>query len=157
VGNIFKLGTKFSEPLGLSYKDEAGEDVPVVMGSYGIGPSRLMGTVAEVLSDERGLVWPREVTPFQVHLVRLGEGEAVVREADSVCSTLSSHGAQVLYDDRDLRAGEKFADSDLIGIPVRVVISEKTMAQGMYEVVERASGEKKMLSGDGLMKSLAGM
>jgi len=142
VGNIFKLGTKFSEPLGLTYADEQGNDMPVVMGSYGIGPSRLMGTVAEVLSDDVGLVWPKAVAPYAVHLVRLGEEDAVVVEADSVYRTLSKAGVSVLYDDRDVRAGEKFADSDLLGMPTRIVVSKKTLETGAYEVVDRATGER---------------
>ncbi|MBP9749767.1 MAG: prolyl-tRNA synthetase [Candidatus Pacebacteria bacterium] len=151
VGNIFKLGTKFSEPLGLRYKDEQGIDKPVIMGCYGIGPSRLMGTIAEVMSDERGLVWPKEVAPFDVHVVRLGEGEHVVQGADTLVATLSAQGVSVLYDDRDLRAGEKFADSDLLGIPLRVVVSEKNIASTLYEVVHRRTGEKEMLPFNALL------
>ncbi len=151
VGNIFKLGTKFSEPLGLRYKDEQGVDQLVIMGSYGIGPSRLMGTVAEVLSDDHGLVWPKEVAPFDVHVVRLGEGERVIQCADTLVATLSAQGVSSLYDDRDLRAGEKFADSDLLGMPLRVVVSEKNLPSGLYEVVHRATGEKEMLPFDALL------
>lgn len=154
VGNIFKLGTRFSKALGLTYKDEAGTDQPVVMGSYGIGPSRLMGTIAELLSDSRGLVWPRAVAPFAVHLVRLGESSAVVECADALFNELVTRGVETLYDDRDVRAGEKFADSDLIGIPTRVVVSEKTIGQGMYEAVERTTGEKKMVSLEELVRML---
>jgi len=154
VGNIFKLGTRFSEPLGLRYKDEQGVEQPVVMGSYGIGPSRLMGTVAEVCSDERGLVWPREVAPFVVHLVRLGGDERVVTEADSVYNTLSNAGIPVLYDDRDVRAGEKFADSDLVGMPIRVVVSGKTCEAGALEVKDRASGAVRMVECGALVAEL---
>jgi prolyl-tRNA synthetase len=155
VGNIFKLGTRFSEPLGLVYKDEAGVEHPVVMGSYGIGPSRLMGTVAEALSDDKGLVWPKEVAPFGVHIVRLGEDERVVSSADALYQTLRSAEVTVLYDDRPVRPGEKFADSDLIGIPVRVVVSEKTVEAGTYEVVVRATGEVRRQSEEELLAELA--
>lgn len=142
VGNIFTLGTRFSEALGLTYKDETGADVPVFMGSYGIGPARLMATVAELMSDDKGLVWPEAVAPFGVHLVSLANGnDDVVKEADELYRELTEAGVEVLYDDRpSVRAGEKFADSDLIGIPLRVVVSEKTLAAGKFECVERKSG-----------------
>ena len=143
VGNIFPLGTRFSDALGLTYKDEAGEAQSVVMGSYGIGPARLMGTVAEVLADEKGIVWPEEIAPFQVHLISIagGSGE-VVKDADRIYELLREHGVDVLYDDREVRAGEKFADADLIGIPKRLVVSEKTLAEGGVEfTVRRAGGE----------------
>lgn len=154
VGNIFKLGTRFSEPLGLTYKDKEGNEQPVVMGSYGIGPSRLVGTIAEVLADERGLVWPKEVAPFTVHLVRVGEDSEVVAEADSVYNTLSKHGVSVLYDDRNVRPGEKFADSDLLGLPARVVVSGKTIAAGVLELKERASREVRMVEQAQLLHDL---
>ncbi|MDB5225350.1 MAG: putative prolyl-tRNA synthetase, prolyl-tRNA synthetase [Candidatus Adlerbacteria bacterium] len=141
VGNIFGLGTRFSEALGLAYKDDSGSDIPVFMGSYGIGPARLMATVAELLSDDKGLVWPEEVAPFRVHLVSLANGnDDVVTEADELYRELTEAGVEVLYDDRDARAGEKFADSDLLGLPLRLVVSEKTLAAGKFECVERASG-----------------
>lgn len=140
VGNIFSLGTRFSEALGLNYKNAEGAEVPVVMGSYGIGPARLMATVAEILSDDKGLVWPEAVAPFRVHLVSLGSEPQVIEEADELYRELTEAGVEVLYDDRDLRAGEKFADSDLLGLPLRIVVSEKTVTAGKYEVVERASG-----------------
>jgi len=155
VGNIFKLGTKFSEALGLTYKDEAGTEKPVIMGSYGIGPSRLLGTVAEVLADEKGLIWPKEIAPFAVHLVRLGDAEQVVSSADALYNTLKNNGVEVLYDDRDVRPGEKFADSDLIGVPVRVVVSDRTVEEGAYEVVLRATGEKKMQDEPTLLEEVA--
>jgi prolyl-tRNA synthetase len=120
VGNIFKLGVRFSEPLGLTFKDEAGVMKPVVMGSYGIGPGRLMGTVAELLSDDNGLVWPETVAPFRVHLLSLGADEAATKLYDD----LTAACIEVLYDDRDLRAGEKFAESDLLGISYRIVIGK---------------------------------
>ena len=146
VGNIFPLGTKYSSALGLSYKDEKGEAQPVFMGSYGIGPARLMGTIVEVLSDEKGIVWPKEVAPFPVHLISITSGNAeVVAEAERLYDLLSEHGIEVLYDDRDVRAGEKFADADLIGIPVRTVVSEKTMSSGGVEVVARADGTTTMI------------
>lgn len=142
VGNIFSLGTKFSDALDLQYVDESGEKKSVVMGSYGIGPGRVMGTIAETLSDEKGLVWPKSVAPYEMHLVSIGN---VKEEADKLYESLVSKGIEVLYDDRDARPGEKFADSDLIGIPTRVVVSEKSLAEGKVEVKDRASGEVKMV------------
>src|SRR5207247_1247525 len=117
VGNIFTLGTKFSEALDLNYLDEKGDKKKVFMGSYGIGPGRLMGTIVELLSDDKGITWPKSVAPFMVHLVSVGgEKEAVKSAADDLYDFLNKNNIEVLYDDRDLRPGEKFADSDLIGI-----------------------------------------
>ena len=141
VGNIFTLGNRFSEPLGLAYTDEQGNNVPVFMGSYGIGPARLMATVAETFADGKGLVWPEDVAPFRVHLVELSGGEAEIKkEADELYRNLTDAGVEVLYDDRDLRAGEKFVDSDLIGIPMRIIVSQKSLAEGNFECIERATG-----------------
>lgn len=132
VGNIFKLGTRFSEALNLTFKDDAGVSNPVVMGSYGIGPGRLMGTIVELLSDEKGLVWPESVAPFRVHVISLGQDEIASR----LYEDLVAEGVEVLYDDRDIRAGEKFAESDLLGIPYRIVIGKKA-AEGVAEVKQR--------------------
>lgn len=152
VGNIFHLGTRFSEALGLKYKDEEGKEVSVVMGSYGIGPTRLLGTIVETLSDEKGMIWPKEIAPFQVHLVRLGVNEKVVEFADKLYEDLKSKGIDVLYDDRDSRPGEKFADSDLIGIPVRFVVSDKTVEQGKVEVKMRTSAESELVDTEEALK-----
>lgn len=157
VGNIFSLGTKFSEALGLTYTDEAGASRPVIMGCYGIGPARSMGTVVELLSDEKGIVWPQSIAPFAVHLVALNTDSAEVRDyADGIYESLSRRGVEVLYDDRDARAGEKFADSDLIGIPYRVVVSAKTKEQNAFEVVERATGEVAYHTEAELLESFGG-
>jgi len=142
VGNIFGLGTKFSGALGLNYKNDKGDVVPVVMGSYGIGPSRIMGTIVEVMADEKGLVWPENLAPFDIHLVVLNSASGTAKaEADKLYSKLTSEGKEVLYDDRDCSAGEKFGDSDLIGIPLRYVISEKTLAAQSIEVKDRKTGK----------------
>lgn len=147
VGNIFSLGTKFSDALGLLYKDEEGSSKPVIMGSYGIGPARSMGTIVELYADEKGIVWPESVAPFQVHLVGLNMDDSEIRDyAEGIYTSLTRRGVEVLFDDRDLRTGEKFADSDLIGIPYRVVVSKKTKEEGKFEVVVRANGETKYLS-----------
>lgn len=141
VGNIFKLGTRFSEPLGLTYRDEDGSLKPVIMGSYGIGPGRLMGTIVELLSDDKGLVWPESVAPFKVHLISLGSDEL----ADDAYRALTEKGVEVLYDDRDVRAGEKFADSDLLGIPYRVVIGKRSAESGEAEVKRRTGEETEIV------------
>ncbi len=145
VGNIFSLGTRFSDALGLTYKDEQGDEQPVVMGSYGIGPTRLIGLIAELFSDGAGMAWPKSVAPYDVHLVTIGVGANVLAEAERVATDLSQHGFDVLFDDRDLRTGEKLADADLIGIPVRVVVSEKTMQAGKVEVKKRTEKESALM------------
>jgi prolyl-tRNA synthetase len=157
VGNIFKLGTRFSSALGLTYKDESGKEKEVVMGCYGIGPTRLMGTVVEALADQKGIVWPSEIAPFGVHLVALSNGnEEVSKEAERIYAELSERGVTVLFDDRDVRAGEKFADSDLIGIPKRLVISEKTINEGGIEIIDRATGTVQLKPERTLIEDLAG-
>lgn len=152
TGNIFKLGTKFSEPLGLTFKDETGAKRPVIMGSYGIGLGRLMAAIAEVLSDEKGLSWPGSVAPFSYHLVSLAGNDAAIAErADALYEAMLARGIDVLYDDREgVSAGEKFADSDLIGIPQRVVVGKKS-TDGAFEVVRRATGEALSMSRDELI------
>lgn len=155
VGNIFNLGTKFSDALELTYVDDKGEKKPVMMGSYGIGPGRVMGTIVEVLADEAGIIWPESVSPYAVHLILVDSKDGKVRkEADKLYTTLIAKGVEVLYDDRDVRPGEKFADSDLIGIPLRVVISEKSLEKGGYEAKERATGKTSILAEKELLSRL---
>lgn len=154
VGNIFSLGHKFSEPFGLTYTDKEGKKLPVFMGSYGIGITRLMGTIAELMSDEKGLVWPENVAPAKVYLARLGNIPSVVSAADEIYEYLTEKGCTVLYDDRDIRAGEKFADADLMGIPYRVVISEKTAAAKQYELKQRIASETLLVSQEKLIETL---
>lgn len=155
VGNIFSLGTRFSEPLGLTYKDADGNDRPVIMGSYGIGPSRLMGVLVEVFADEKGIVWPKEVSPYQVHLVSITGGNSEIeKEADRVYEMLQENDIEVLYDDRDARAGEKFADADLIGIPVRLVVSEKTVSAGGVEKTDRGNGKGTLVAESDILDNL---
>lgn len=147
VGNIFSLGTKFSDALGLMYSDEEDNKKPVIMGSYGIGPARVLGTVVEVLGDEDKMTWPYAISPFNVHLIEIpGEGTSDV--AQKLYEKFISSGMDVLYDDRDIRAGEKFAEADLIGIPVRIIISEKSLASGGVEWIDRISGTEKVCSLD---------
>ncbi len=156
VGNIFNLGTAKSEALGLKFTDEDGQEKLVVMGSYGIGPARVMGVIAELYADERGLVWPVEVAPAQVHLVRLGMDAAVVKAADKLYDELTAAGVEVLYDDRDESAGAKFADADLMGVPVRLTMSARTLEQGCVEWKRRTEAEHSLVKLDQLAKELKG-
>ncbi len=157
VGNIFDFGGAKSEQLGLSYKNESGEDVPVHLGSYGIGITRLMGTVVEVLSDDKGLVWPESIAPFLVHLVCVTPNDsAAVAYADELYKDLVAAGVDVLYDDRDLRAGEKLADADLMGIPARVVVGKNTLSSGKIESTYRRTGQTGEVSRDELIAFATG-
>lgn len=149
VGNIFKLGTRFSEAIGLFYLDEAGKKQPVVMGSYGIGPERLMGTVVEVMAKETGLVWPEAIAPFAVHLIRLNDDDReVAAQAEQIYTELKRRGVEVLYDERPLSTGEKLADADLVGIPTRLIISRRTLTAQKWEVYHLPTGEVNHLTAD---------
>lgn len=139
VGNIFNFGTDKSEKLSLTFMDEAGKKQFVHLGSYGIGISRVMGVIAEKFSDDKGLVWPEAVAPAKIYLARLGDNKDVVKQADELYENLTAAGVRVLYDDRGLRPGEKFADADLLGIPYRVVVSDKTVTAGNYELKARTA------------------
>lgn len=154
VGNIFTLGTKYSEALDLTYTSDDGTTRPVFMGSYGIGPSRLMGLIAEHFADDKGLVWPENVAPAKVYLARLGDEPAVVKQADELYQRLTAGDVAVLYDDRPLRPGEKFADAELMGIPYRVVISGKTVAAGQYEIKARTTDAAENLPLAAVLKTL---
>jgi len=135
VGNIFPLGTKYSDAINLVFADEKGNKNPVVMGSYGIGISRLMATIVEIYNDTAGIVWPESVAPYKVHLIVLDDKK---EEAEKVYQDLAGKGVEVLYDDRDDEsAGEKFADADLIGCPIRIVVSKKTLDKGSVEIKRR--------------------
>ncbi len=155
VGNIFPLGTKYSEALGLKFTDEKGELKTVVMGSYGIGPARVMGVIAELFGDDKGLVWPESVSPFGVHIVRIGQDEKVVEAADKLYKDLESAGVEVLYDDRDVSAGQKFADADLVGVPTRVTISPKTLESNSFELKKRTDEDAKLVGIEKALESLA--
>jgi prolyl-tRNA synthetase len=147
VGNIFTLGTKFSDALDLRYKAENGDDTPVFMGSYGIGPGRVMGTIVEVLSDDKGIVWPESVAPFAIHVLALGDNEAVKTQAEKLYSDLVLAGIEVLFDDRvETSNGAKFADADLLGMPTRIVVSERSLAAGGVEVKKRTEPESRIMS-----------
>jgi prolyl-tRNA synthetase len=140
VGHIFKLGTRYSVPLDATFLDEDGQERPLVMGSYGIGPGRVLAAAVEQGHDEHGIIWPRELAPYDVHVVAL---PGVEEQAEEAARTLSDAGADVLLDDRDLRAGEKFADADLIGLPLRVTVGRKTLEDGRVDVRDRKSGAER--------------
>ena len=141
VGNIFKLGTRYSEPLGATYLDENGAEHPIVMGSYGIGPARIVAASIEQRADERGIVWPRALAPWDVHLVSLAKaGEPEREAADKLYEELRAAGAEVLYDDREAGPGEKLTDAELLGCPLRIVAGRRGLANGVVEASERASG-----------------
>lgn len=146
VGNIFNFGTQKTDEMGLYYTDPNDQQQSLYIGSYGIGITRVMGVVAEKMSDDRGLVWPEAIAPFQVYLARLGDDNAVVKEADMVYEALQKADITVLYDDSDKRAGEKFADADLIGLPHRIVVSAKTLEAGKIEYKKRTETESKLLT-----------
>jgi prolyl-tRNA synthetase len=139
VGHIFKFGSRYSEPLGATFLDEDGTEKPFVMGSYGIGPARVMAAAVEQHHDEHGILWPRSIAPYDVHIVVL---PGVEKQAEEAAQALDAAGKQVLLDDRDRRAGEKFADADLIGLPTRVTVGRKTLEDGKVDVRDRASGEE---------------
>jgi prolyl-tRNA synthetase len=156
VGNIFDLKTKYSKPFDLSFTDEKGEKHLVLMGCYGIGLGRLMGTVVEALADDKGIIWPESVAPFAVHLLALGEDPEVFKEAEKIYESLSKAGVEVLFDDRkDVSAGEKFSDADLLGIPYRAVVSARSIKENGIELKKRTEEKGKIISVDELLKLLA--
>lgn len=144
VANVFKLGTRYSDAFDLKFTDESGKKKPVIMGSYGIGPTRLLATLVEVYNDEKGIIWPESVSPYKVHLLGIN------KSAEKVHMQLHKAGMEVLYDDRDVSAGEKFADADLLGITWRAVVSEKTGAK--IELKKRGSEKIKLIGIEELIK-----
>jgi len=140
VGHIFNFGTFYSGPLGATFLDEDGQERPIIGGSYGVGPARAMAAIVEQHHDEQGIVWPRSVAPFDAHIVCL---PGLEEQADDVEARLEAAGASVLLDDRELRAGEKFADADLIGCPVRITVGKKTLEDGSVDVLDRATGRER--------------
>ncbi|PIT93139.1 MAG: prolyl-tRNA synthetase [Candidatus Harrisonbacteria bacterium CG10_big_fil_rev_8_21_14_0_10_38_8] len=151
VGNIFDFKTSKSEQVKFKFKDDSGSEKFVHLGSYGIGISRLIGVIAEIYGDEKGLVWPEAVAPFKVHLVSIGD---VSKKAEEIYTELVSAGVETLFDDRDLSAGNKLADADLMGMPVRLVVSSKTLESSSVEVTKRRGGEVEMVALTELVKSL---
>lgn len=155
VGNIFKLGTRYSDALGCTFLDKDGQAKPVIMGSYGIGIGRLLACIAEQHNDANGLIWPVTVAPYHVYLMFIGGDDPQVRsQADALYAELNAAGIEVLYDDRDERPGVKFNDADLIGLPLRVTVSGKTLAKGGVEVKRRAGGDVRLMPLDGIAATL---
>lgn len=152
VGNIFNFGTQKTDEMGLYYVDDKDEQQSLHIGSYGIGITRVMGVVAEKMSDDKGLVWPEAIAPFTVYLVSIGDKGT--QRADALYEELQKRGIAVLYDDRDARPGEKFADAELMGIPWRVVVSDKTLAEDRVELKSRTSGASELLTRDELVARL---
>ena len=158
VGNIFDLKTKYSEPFDLTFTDEKGQKRPVLMGCYGIGLGRLMGTVVEALADDKGIIWPMAIAPFAVHLLVLGleQDGGVFQKANQIYENLKKNNIEVLFEDgADVSSGEKFAEADLLGLPYRVVVSARSVKEGGIEVKKRNEEKGKIISLDGLLKLLA--
>lgn len=155
VGNIFPLGTKFTKAFDYTYTDEEGRQQEIYMGCYGIGPSRLMGVITEKFADEKGLVWPASVAPFSVHLISLAKDKdsETAKKAEEIYKKLTEKHVEVLFDDRNESAGAKFADSDLIGIPIRVVVSDKSLEKGGVEIKERTSEDSEIVTIEELLKT----
>jgi len=162
IGNIFKLGTRYSEPLGATYLDESGAERPIVMGSYGIGPARIVAAAVEQGADEHGIVWPRGIAPWQVHVVGLGKGEdEVAAAAEAVYEDLAAAGIEAVLDDRDAGPGEKLTDAELLGCPLRATVGRRGLAEGELETQVRRGGEDGRLgldeAADDLAELLAGL
>lgn len=155
VGNIFNLGTRFSSALKLQYRDEEGYNNDVIMGSYGIGPGRVMGTLVEVFSDEKGIIWPENIAPFKVHLILLGNNEEVKSKAEDLYKNLLDNNIEVLIDDRqEISNGQKMNDADLIGCPWRIIISDKSLTEGGAEVKKRNSNDSKIIDLQNIIASI---
>jgi prolyl-tRNA synthetase len=156
IGNIFKLGTRFSEPLGATYLDESGKAQPIWMGSYGLGPARIAAAAVEQFADEQGISWPRAIAPFDIHLVGLGKEDSDERRvAERLYGELLETGLKILYDDRDAGPGEKFADAELLGVPVRVTVGRRTLADGEVEVQVRRGREARSVPLEGAAQAVA--
>ena len=154
VGNIFPLKTKFSDTFKLTYKDETGKDQPVIMGCYGIGLGRVMGAVVEVHHDANGICWPAAIAPYAIHLVRLGDEPETIKQADILNKELTTLGVETLYDERAVSAGVKLKDSDLIGLPVRLVVSSKTASLGKFEYKKRTQKQTSLSADVKIIKTL---
>jgi prolyl-tRNA synthetase len=154
VGNIFKLGTKYSSAMGATYLDQSGKEHPIVMGCYGIGMGRLMASVVEANHDEDGIIWPLSVTPYQIYLMNIGQGEDIIEQAEKLYVQLQNQGYEVLFDDREESPGVKFKDADLLGMPIRVTVSARTLRENSVEVKLRREKEKQMVKLDNLNQTL---
>jgi prolyl-tRNA synthetase len=155
VGHIFKLGTRYSTPLGATFLDEQSQEQPVLMGCYGIGPGRIMAASVEQRHDGHGIVWPRALAPYDVHVLALhGAAAEVLEPAVEVAQQLSGGGLEVLLDDRAQRPGEKFADADLLGVPLRVTVGKKTLEDGAVDLRVRETGADERIPRDDLLQRI---
>ncbi|HEV7702014.1 MAG TPA: aminoacyl--tRNA ligase-related protein [Candidatus Paceibacterota bacterium] len=155
VGNVFDLGQKYPKSFEYTYADQNGEQQTPIVGCYGIGTTRLMGTVVETLANDQGIIWPESIAPYAVHLLSLGEDEAVLKEADKIYETLAKNNIEVLFDDRvGMSAGEKFADADLLGMPLRAVVSQRSIKENGIELKKRTEEKGKIVSIDELLELL---
>ena len=154
VGNIFNFGTEKSEQMNVMFTDKDGTQKPVYLGSYGIGITRVMGVIVEKFADEKGIVWPESIAPAKVYLVQIGGDESRAK-ADELYETLLSRGVEVIYDDRDERPGAKFADAELMGIPYRVTVSDRLLADGTYEFTPRTGGQSEVLTLEALLAKMS--
>jgi prolyl-tRNA synthetase len=154
AGNIFKLGRKFTDAVGFTVTSQDQKQVPVIMGCYGIGNTRLVGTIVEACHDENGIIWPKSVAPYHVHLLSLGNDEATTKTADKLYNDLLKKGIEVIYDDRNDSAGVKFKDADLIGLPLRLVISKRTLEKDCVEWKGRKEKEAKVIKISAVLKEV---
>ncbi len=156
AANIFKLGTRYSEPLGATFLDEDGAEKPIVMGSYGIGPARIAAAAIEQAADEKGIVWPRALAPWQIHLVGIGkEGSDELAAAERLYGELLEAGAEVLLDDRDAGPGQKLTDAELLGCPLRIVIGKRGLQEGKLEAqIRRGSEDRSIDAGNAAAEAL---
>ena len=154
VGNIFKLGTKYSSAMGATYLDQSGREQPIVMGCYGIGMGRLMASVVEDSHDEDGIIWPLSVAPYQIYLMNIGRGKDVIEQAEKLYAQLQEQSYEVLFDDREESPGVKFKDADLLGIPIRVAVSSRTLREDAVEVKLRKEKEKQIVKLDDFNQAL---
>ena len=158
IGNIFKLGTRYSKPLGATYLDAEGRERPIVMGSYGIGPARVMAAAIEQRADERGIVWPAAIAPWQVHVVSIGRGgDEAAAAASKLYEELRESGVEVVLDDREAGPGEKLTDAELLGCPLRVAVGRRALAEGAVEAQLRASGEERKVELAGAAAEVANL
>ncbi len=156
TGNIFKLGTRFTSDFEFKYIDDKGQERDIIMGCYGMGPSRIMGTIAEVYNDKNGLIWPQTVAPYQIHLLSIGENKELAKKSELLYNDLIKEGFEVLFDDRNESAGVKLNDADLLGLPFRLVLSDKTLAKVSVEIKKRNLAEIELVKINQLIKYLKG-
>jgi len=158
VGNIFKLGTRYSEPLDARFLDEEGREQPICMGSYGIGPARIAAAAVEQFADEQGISWPRAIAPWDAEVVALGKPGTPDRElAETLYVELGQAGLSVVFDDRDAGPGEKFADAELLGCPVRVTVGRRSLEAGEVEVQVRRGRDARTVAVEGAAQAVAGL